>query len=85
MERNFGIFCALIISILAYTGNMFFNDFSINIGASTLALILGAILANFTPNLEKGGKWMIKLVMPIAIILLGFGLHLTSFLSLIHI
>ena len=79
MEKNFGIFCALIISILAYTGNMFFNDFSINIGASTLALILGSILANFTPNVEKGGKWMIKLVMPIAIILLGFGLHLTSF------
>jgi len=79
MEKNFGIFCALIISILAYVTNIFFNSFSINIGASTLALILGAILANFTPNVEKGGKWMIKLVMPIAIILLGFGLNLTSF------
>ena len=79
MEKNFGIFCALIISILAYATNIFFNSFSINIGASTLALILGAILANFTPNVEKGGKWMIKLVMPIAIILLGFGLNLISF------
>ena len=81
MDRKFGIFCAIIISLLAYLTNIFFNDLDINIGASTLALIMGAILANFTSNAEKGGKWMIKIIMPIAIILLGFGLELTSLLK----
>ena len=81
MDRKFGIFCAIIISLLAYLTNIFFNDLDINIGASTLALIMGAILANFTSNTEKGGKWMIKVIMPIAIILLGFGLELTSLLK----
>jgi len=79
MDRNLGIISALVIGLISYIINMFFNNFDINIGASTLALILGAILANFTPNVENGGKWMIGLVMPIAIILLGFGLDLTSF------
>ena len=81
MDRKFGIFCAIIISLLAYLTNIFFNDLDINIGASTLALVMGAILANFTSNTEKGGKWMIKVIMPIAIILLGFGLELTSLLK----
>ena len=65
---------------MSYT-NIFFNDLDINIGASTLALVMGAILAYFTSNTEKGGKWMIKVIMPIAIILLGFGLELTSLLK----
>ena len=81
MDRKFGIFCAIIISLLAYLTNIFFNDLDINIGASTLALIMGAILANFSSNTEKGGKWMIKVIMPIAIILLGFGLELTLLLK----
>ena len=81
MDRKFGIFCAIIISLLAYLTNIFFNDLDINIGASTLALIMGAILGNFSSNTEKGGKWMIKVIMPIAIILLGFGLELTSLLK----
>ena len=81
MDGKFGIFCAIIISLLAYLTNVFFNDLNINIGASTLALIMGAILANLTSNAEKGGKWMIKVIMPIAIILLGFGLELTSLLK----
>ena len=81
MDRKFGIICAIIISLLAFLTNIFFNDLDINIGASTLALIMGAILANFTSNAEKGGTWMIKIIMPIAIILLGFGLELTSLLK----
>ena len=81
MDRKFGIICAIIISLLAYLTNIFFNDLDINIGASTLALIMGATLANLTSNAEKGGEWMIKIIMPIAIILLGFGLELTSLLK----
>ena len=61
--------------------NNVFIDLDINIGASTLALIFGALSANLVPNIEKGGKWMIKVMMPLAIILLGFALNLTSFLK----
>ena len=79
MNRDIGIICALAISLIAYITNIVLNYVNINVGASTLSLVLGATLAMFTPNLEKGGKWMIKLVMPVAIILLGFGLDLNSF------
>ena len=81
MSREIGIICSIIISILAYLMNNVFIDLDINIGASTLALILGALSANLVPNIEKGGKWMIKIIMPLAIILLGFALNLTSFLK----
>ena len=79
MSRKIGIICSIIISIIAYTMNDVFIDLDIKIGASTLALILGALSANLVPNIEKGGKWMIKIMMPLAIILLGFALNLTSF------
>ena len=80
MSRKIGIICSIIISIIAYFMNNVFIDLDINIGASTLALIFGALSANLVPNIEKGGKWMIKVIMPLAIILLGFALNLTSFL-----
>tara|TARA_B100000530_G_scaffold93654_2_gene57618 strand:+ start:58951 stop:59940 length:990 start_codon:yes stop_codon:yes gene_type:complete len=81
MNRNYGIICAILVGLFAYITNILLNDLEINIGASTLALILGAILANFTSNVEKGGKWLIKIIMPVAIILLGFSLNLKSFLK----
>jgi uncharacterized integral membrane protein (TIGR00698 family) len=81
MSRKIGIICSIIISIIAYLMNNIFIDLDINIGASTLALIFGALSANLVPNIEKGGKWMIKIIMPLAIILLGFALNLTSFLK----
>ena len=81
MSGKIGIICSIIISIIAYLMNNVFIDLEINIGASTLALIFGAISANLVPNIEKGGKWMIKIIMPLAIILLGFALNLTSFLK----
>ena len=81
MSRKIGVICSIIISIIAYLMNNVFIDLDINIGASTLALIFGALSANLVPNIEKGGKWMIKIIMPLAIILLGFALNLTSFLK----
>ena len=81
MSRKIGIICSIIISIIAYLMNNIFIDLDINIGSSTLALIFGALSANLVPNIEKGGKWMIKIIMPLAIILLGFALNLTSFLE----
>ena len=81
MSRKIGIICSIIISIIAYLMNNIFIDLDINIGSSTLAMIFGALSANLVPNIEKGGKWMIKIIMPLAIILLGFALNLTSFLE----
>ena len=53
MSREIGIICSIIISILAYLMNNVFIDLDINIGASTLALIFGALSANLVPNIEK--------------------------------
>ena len=79
MSKNIGITYAVIISIIAYLANRFLSDLGINLGPSTLALILGSIIAYYIPNTEDGGRWMISIVMPIAIVLLGFGLNLSTF------
>lgn len=79
MNKNIGIICAVIISIIAYPTNIFLSNLGINLGPSTLALILGSIIAYYIPNTEDGGRWMISIVMPIAIVLLGFGLNLSTF------
>jgi len=79
MNKNIGIICAVIISIIAYPTNIFLSNLGINLGPSTLALILGSIIAYYVPNTEDGGRWMISIVMPIAIVLLGFGLNLSTF------
>ena len=79
MSKNIGIISSIIIGVFAYIINNELIDYEIRIGASTLALIFGALFAILTTNVEEGGKWMIKFIMPIAIILLGFGLNLTSF------
>ncbi len=79
MSKNIGIISSIIIGAFAYIINNELIDYEIRIGASTLALIFGALFAILTTNVEEGGKWMIKIIMPIAIILLGFGLNLTSF------
>jgi uncharacterized integral membrane protein (TIGR00698 family) len=84
MEEKNGIILAFLIGILAYFTNIFLSSDwigGINIGASTLALIFGSIAAFNFSNIEKGGKWMINKIMPIVIILLGFGLDLTLFLD----
>ena len=58
---------------------MFLSSQDFNVGSSTLALILGAIIAYYIPNTEDGGRWMISMVLPISIVLIGFGLNLTTF------
>jgi uncharacterized integral membrane protein (TIGR00698 family) len=79
MSKNIGISVAIIITVIAYLGNMFLSSQDFNVGSSTLALILGAIIAYYIPNTEDGGRWMISMVLPISIVLLGFGLNLTTF------
>lgn len=79
MSKNIGITTAILISIVAYLVNLFLSNWNFSLGSSTLALILGCIIAYYIPNTEEGGKWMIRMIMPVAIILLGFGLNLTTF------
>ena len=80
MSASRGIIAALSIGAIAFAidylldGQQLFSP-----GASTLALILGALLAIGVSDVEPGGKWMTTQVMPIAIILLGFGLDLHLF------
>ena len=81
MSKNVGITTAILISVIAYLVNLLLSNWDISLGSSTLALILGSIIAYYIPNTEEGGKWMISMIMPIAIILLGFGLNLTTFFA----
>lgn len=78
MAEKRGIAIAMAIGGLAF----FVDDFLqgqgwFSLGASTIALILGAIVATGFADVEPGGIWMTKHVMPVAIILVGFGLNLT--------
>lgn len=80
MAEKRGIAIAMAIGGLAF----FVDDFLqgqgwFSLGASTIALIFGIIAAIGFSDVEPGGKWMTTQVMPIAIILLGFGLNLDLF------
>ena len=77
MAEKRGIAIAMAIGGLAF----FVDDFLqgqgwFSLGASTIALILGAIVATGFADVEPGGIWMTKHVMPVAIILVGFCLIL---------
>ena len=72
-----GVVTALAIGVLAFFADDFLQGQGwFSIGASTIALILGAIVATGFADVEPGGIWMTKHVMPVAIILIGFGLNL---------
>ena len=77
-----GIAISLIIGIFAYSLDILLvKNELFTIGSSTLAFIIGAILAQFLTGLEDGGKWMTTKLMPIVIIMIGFGLNLELFLQ----
>ena len=80
MSASRGIIAALSIGAIAFAMDYLLGEQQLfSPGASTLALILGALLAIGVSDVEPGGKWMTTQVMPIAIILLGFGLDLHLF------
>ncbi len=80
MSASRGIIAALCIGAIAFAMDYLLVEQQLfSPGASTLALILGALLAIGVSDVEPGGKWMTTQVMPIAIILLGFGLDLHLF------
>lgn len=77
-----GVTIAFAVGIAAYVLNLLLDQQEVfSPGASSMALVLGAIVAMFATSIESGGKWLIKQILPAAIILLGFGLNLTLFTS----
>ena len=82
MDTSRGIIAALAIGVVAFAIDYSLGEQALfSPGASTLALILGAFAAIWVSDVEPGGKWMTTQVMPIAIVLLGFGLDLDLFLD----
>ena len=72
-----GIVISFAIGVLAFFVDQFLQGQGwFTLGASTTALILGAIVATGFTDVEPGGLWMTKHVMPASIILIGFGLNL---------
>ena len=82
MDTSRGIIAALAIGLVAFAIDYSLGEQALfSPGASTLALVLGAFAAIWVSDVEPGGKWMTTQVMPIAIVLLGFGLDLDLFLD----
>ena len=82
MDASRGITTAIAIGVVAFAIDYLLGEEALfSPGASTLALILGALAAIWVSDVEPGGKWMTTQVMPIAIVLLGFGLNLDLFLD----
>ena len=82
MDTSRGIIAALAIGVFAFAIDYSLGEQALfSPGASTLALVLGAFAAIWVSDVEPGGKWMTTQVMPIAIVLLGFGLDLDLFLD----
>ena len=82
MDTSRGIIAALAIGAVAFAIDYSLGEQALfSPGASTLALVLGAFAAIWVSDVEPGGKWMTTQVMPIAIVLLGFGLDLDLFLD----
>jgi len=82
MDTSRGIIAALAIGVVAFAIDYSLVEQALfSPGASTLALVLGSLAAIWVSDVESGGKWMTTQVMPIAIVLLGFGLNLDLFLD----
>lgn len=76
--RKKGIIVAFTLGFIAYLIDLILKNIELfTPGASTIALLLGAICTFFLSDLETGAKWNLDNLMPIIIILLGFGLNLT--------
>ena len=77
-----GIAICLTIGIMAYFLDALLeaNDL-FSLGTGTLAFILGGIAAQLVSGIRNGGDWVIKNILPITIICLGFGLDLSLLFS----
>ena len=79
-EKNSGIISGVLVaSIIAIFAIIIDSNIGFSLGSGVTAFIIGAIFVNENKNLEVGGKWIIGNLLPITIILLGFGLNLSIF------
>ena len=75
---NRGIALCIILGIIAYFLDGWLQSSDLfSLGPGTLAFILGGICARLITGIQSGGDWMIRKILPITIICLGFGLDLT--------
>ncbi|RAH13666.1 MAG: hypothetical protein CMB56_007465 [Methanobacteriota archaeon] len=79
MDSNIkkGILFSFILGMISYLINSYLrsNNF-FSPGAGTIAFLLGVISGPFFIGLKSGGKYTIERVLPVSIILIGFGLNL---------
>ena len=79
-EKNSGIISGVLVaSIIGIFAIIIDSNIGFSLGSGVTAFIIGAIFVNENKNLEVGGKWIIGNLLPITIILLGFGLNLSIF------
>ncbi|MAH98069.1 MAG: hypothetical protein CMA12_01795 [Euryarchaeota archaeon] len=79
-ELNRGVGLCFILGIMAYLIDGWLQSSDVfSLGSGTLAFILGGVCAQFFSGIRSGGDWVIKKILPITIICLGFGLDLTLF------
>ena len=65
METSRGIIAALAIGVVAFAIDYSLVEQALfSPGASTLALVLGALAAIWVSDVESGGKWMTKAARP---------------------
>ncbi len=79
-EKNSGITSGVLVaSIIGIFAIIIDSNTVFSLGSGVTAFIIGAIFVKENKNLEVGGKWIIGNLLPITIILLGFGLNLSIF------
>ena len=73
-----GVTLCIILGIIAYLLDGWLRSSDLfSLGSGTLAFIFGGICAQLITGIQSGGDWVIKKILPITIICLGFGLDLT--------
>ncbi|MEC7100443.1 MAG: putative sulfate exporter family transporter, partial [Candidatus Thermoplasmatota archaeon] len=75
---NRGVALCVILGAIAYLLDDWLRSSDLfSFGSGTLAFIFGAICAQLIAGIKPGGDWVVKKILPITIICLGFGLDLT--------
>ena len=75
---NRGVALCVILGAIAYLlDDRLQSSDLFSLGSGTLAFIFGAICAQLIAGIKPGGDWVVKKILPITIICLGFGLDLT--------
>ena len=75
---NRGVALCIILGAIAYLLDDWLRSSDLfSLGSGTLAFIFGGICAQLFTGVRPGGDWVVKKILPITIVCLGFGLDLT--------